>query len=80
MSKSFIVLTPAQAKKLAKSIGKARAAVDAVGVQLVAIGVENMLDAVAKKPRKPRAPKAPAKTPKAKAASSPASNGADLTA
>jgi phenylacetate-coenzyme A ligase PaaK-like adenylate-forming protein len=61
MPDSFIVLTPAQAKRLAKTLARARNAIDLVGVQLVAIGVENLVEKLKtkiKKPRKAKAPKA----------------------
>lgn len=75
MPESFIVLTPAQAKRLAKTLARARNAVDLVGVQLVAIGVKNMVAAITKKtkkqPRKAKATKVAKEAPKPTKATDP---------
>ena len=75
---SFTVLTPRQIKVVSKNIDKIGGALANIVTALGGLPV----DAKPRKPkaRKPRSSKAPAKTTKAKAASSPAGNGADLTA
>lgn len=65
----FAVITPAQATRLLKNLGKARNAIDIIGMQLNAIGVTKLSSIskpkTKKQPRKVKAKKVGTEAPKA---------------